>query len=85
MLLFELETSVLDDRRIRGAVKISLHWVRIICYVAVYYAFTGYYAELSMLYDVTPLSGFDACASVSEGRGRGGALGAVRSCLCLAG
>ncbi len=67
LLLFELETSVLDDRRIRGAVKIGLHWVRILCYLAVYYAFTGYYAELAMLYEVTPLSGFDACASLDRG------------------
>lgn len=67
LLLFELETSVLDDRRIRGAVKVSLHWIRILCYIAVYYAFTGYYAELVMLYEVTPLSGFDACASLDQG------------------
>lgn len=67
LLLFELETSVLDDKRIRGAVKISLHWVRILCYIAVYYAFTGYYAELTMLYDVMPMSGFDACAGLDYG------------------
>lgn len=67
LLLFELETSVLDDRRIRGAVKVGLHWIRIICYVAVYYAFTGYYAELAMLYQVTPVSNFDACGSLGQG------------------
>lgn len=67
LLLFELETSVLDDKRIHGPVKIALHWIRIICYVAVYYAFTGYYAELAMLYEVIPLNGFDACAAVDQG------------------
>jgi len=67
LLLFELETSVLDDRRIRGAVKLVLHGLRMLCYVAVFYAFTGYYAELEMLYDVVPLSGFDACAALDQG------------------
>ena len=67
LLLFELETSILDDRRIRGVVKFSLHWIRIFCYVAVFYAFTGYYAELLMLYDATALSSFDACAHVGQG------------------
>lgn len=66
LLLFELETSVLDDQRIRGWVKWCLHGIRLVCYGAVYYAFTGYYAELAMLYDVTPVAGFDACASLGQ-------------------
>ncbi|KAA1191765.1 hypothetical protein F0M18_09520 [Pseudohalioglobus sediminis] len=67
LLLFELETSVLDDRRIQGPVKWGLHGIRLLCYVAVFYAFTGYYAELVTLYEVTPMAGFDACASVGQG------------------
>ena len=67
LLLFELETSVLDDDKIRGPLKWALHWLRLVCYAAVFYAFTGYYAELVALYQVTPLSGFDACASVDQG------------------
>lgn len=67
LLLFELETSVLDDNRIQGWVKRGLHWVRLLCYAAVYYAFTGYYAELTMLYDASPLVGFDPCASLDQG------------------
>lgn len=67
LLMFELETSVLDDRKIRGATKWILHSLRLFCYAAIYYAFTGYYAELAMLYEVTPLSGFDACASLGDG------------------
>ena len=61
LLLFELETSVLDDNRIRGPVKWALHGIRGICYVAIVYAFTGYYAELVTLYQVEPLSVADAC------------------------
>lgn len=66
LLLFELETSVLDDRRIHGPVKWSLHGIRLLCYVAVFYAFTGYYAELGMLYDAVVVNNFDACASLGQ-------------------
>jgi len=67
LLLFELETSVLDDQKIKGGLKWGLFLVRLVCYGAVYYAFTGYYAELAMLYEVTPVTGFDACASLDQG------------------
>jgi multisubunit Na+/H+ antiporter MnhF subunit len=66
LLLFELETSLLDDRYIRGAVRWSLHGVRGICYVGVVYAFTGYYAELVTLYQVEPVSLAAACAELGQ-------------------
>ncbi len=66
LLLFELETSVLDDSKITGMVKWSLHGLRGLCYIAITYAFTGYYAELVMLYQVTPLSVTDACALLGQ-------------------
>ena len=66
LLLFELETSVLDDSKITGAVKWSLHGIRGLCYIAISYAFTGYYAELVTLYQVTPLSVADACSLLGQ-------------------
>ncbi|MEM9254266.1 MAG: hypothetical protein AAGA91_02400 [Pseudomonadota bacterium] len=63
LLLFELETWVLDDKYLRGATKLAIHGLRGICYIAIVYAFTGYFAELLMLYQVSPL--VDACALVS--------------------
>ena len=62
LLMFELETSVLDDRKIRGPVKWGLHGLRGFCYIALTYAFTGYYQELVTLYEVAPLSVGDACS-----------------------
>jgi hypothetical protein len=44
-----------------------LHGVRGICYVAIAYAFTGYYAELVTLYQVTPLTDFDFCSALGQG------------------
>ena len=61
LLMFELETAALDDRKIHGAVKWSLHGLRGICYIALLYAFTGYYQELVALYQVVPLALPDAC------------------------
>ncbi len=65
LLLFELETSVLDDRRIHGPVRWALHGIRGLCGIAIVYAFTGYYAELGPLYDVIPFAG-NACALADQ-------------------
>lgn len=67
LLLFELETSVLDDARIRGGVKYALHGIRLVCSAAIVYAFTGYYAELATLYEVSALPVNDACSLLGQG------------------
>ncbi|MEH6582430.1 MAG: hypothetical protein V7754_10890 [Halioglobus sp.] len=66
LLLFELETSVLDDSRIRGGVQVALHGVRGLCYLVIGYAFTGYFAELVTLYDVVPFPGMDPCTLLGQ-------------------
>ncbi|WP_116368350.1 hypothetical protein [Parahaliea mediterranea] len=67
LLLFELETSVLDDARIRGGVKYALHGTRLLCSVAIVYAFTGYYAEAVTLHQVTAMATQDACSLLGQG------------------
>jgi hypothetical protein len=67
LLMFELETSVLDDNKLRGGLKWVLHGLRGLCYLALGYAFTGYYNELVTLYQVTPLAVTDACTMVDSG------------------
>lgn len=66
LLLFELETAVLDDRFIRGPVKWALHGIRALCFIAVVYAFTGYFAELLWVYNVMPLAPNGFCALLGE-------------------
>ena len=66
LLLFELETSVLDDSRIRGWVKWSLHGIRGICYLAIVYAFTGYLSELNMITSVTAMTVVDHCSLLAQ-------------------
>ena len=61
LLMFELETAVLNDSSIRGWVKRGLHGLRGLCYIALVYALYGYWQEAATLYQVSPLSVADAC------------------------
>ena len=67
LLLFELETWVLDDSRIRGAVKWSLHGVRGCCYVFICWAFWGYCAKTLMYYDTALLPGIETLCTLADG------------------
>ncbi|MFK7830373.1 MAG: hypothetical protein AB8B57_11400 [Congregibacter sp.] len=67
LLLLELETSVLDDDQIQGWVKHSLHGVRLICGLAIVWAFVGYCAELNTLYQASVLDAWRGCEEVAEG------------------
>jgi len=63
LLMFELETCVLEDRHFTRAVTWSLHGLRALCYAFIVYAFYGYIANLTFLYEATVLSGVtDLCA-----------------------
>ncbi|MFK8043476.1 hypothetical protein [Congregibacter sp.] len=66
LLLFELETSVLDDEKIRGSVKFALHGIRLLCGAAIVWAFTGYCAELITLYKVTPMDAWSGCTQLTN-------------------
>ena len=63
LLMFELETWVLDDRQITPRVQTSLHAARALCMAIVVYAFYGYLTKLVFLYSVVPL-GTDLCSLV---------------------
>ncbi|MFT4613731.1 MAG: hypothetical protein ACI9NT_000872 [Bacteroidia bacterium] len=66
LLLFELETRVLEDELIHGWVKWLLHGARGLCYVAIVYAFTGYCTELQTLYQVVDLGVAQACSLLGQ-------------------
>ena len=66
LLLFELETSVLDDEKIRGPVKFALHGVRLLCGAAIVWAFTGYCSELITLYKVTLMESWNGCTQLAN-------------------
>ena len=67
LLMFELETYVLDDQQFTKAVTWSLHGLRALCYAFIVYAFYGYIANLTFLYETTALSGItDICALLPD-------------------
>ena len=67
LLMFELETCVLDDRHFTRAVTWSLHGLRALCYAFIVYAFYGYIANLTFLYDTTALPALtDVCSLLPE-------------------
>lgn len=57
LLMFELETFVLDDRHFTKPVTWTLQIVRIVCYTVIVYAFYGYVVNLTFLNGMEPLAG----------------------------
>ena len=66
LLLFELETYVLDDDKITGSVKRSLHGVRALCYLIIIYAFYGYLSKVGLLAQFVPHQISDLCTLASD-------------------
>ena len=62
LLMFELETYVLEDRHFTRPVALMLHGLRAICYGFIIYAFYGYIVNLMFLDGTVPLTGVgDLC------------------------
>lgn len=67
LLMFELETYVLEDRQFTKPVTWSLHGLRVLCYLFIVYAFYGYIQNLAFLYEATALPGVtDLCALLPD-------------------
>lgn len=67
LLLFELETFVIPDARLRGKLRWTLHGVRAFCYLFIVYAFYGYVLECLGLYRASPLDLADPCVLAGSG------------------
>ena len=65
LLLFELETAVIPDERLRGKIRFGIHGVRMLCTAAIVMAFLGYFGEWLTLLPSELLSGH-ACSRVTE-------------------
>ena len=62
LLMFELETWVLDDRQFTKPVALSLHGLRAACYIAILFAFVGYVDNMLSASDVFTVAGIsDLC------------------------
>lgn len=67
LLMFELETYVLDDQQFTTTVTWSLHGLRAICYAFIIYAFFGYIMNLAFIQATAPLADIaDLCGLVTD-------------------
>ena len=67
LLMFELETWVLDDRLITPRDMRLLHVLRAICYAFIGYAFYGYLTKLLFFMSAVPLAGVsDLCSMLGQ-------------------
>lgn len=61
LLLFELETYVFADEKIKGWLKLSLHSVRACCYIFVVFALYGYLTKLGFYTSFLPFQVDNLC------------------------
>jgi hypothetical protein len=65
LLMFELETYVLDDEHFTPRITWTLHGLRAFCFTIIVYAFYGYIVKMLFLLGATPLAGVaDICSMV---------------------
>jgi hypothetical protein len=68
LLMFELETYVLEERHFTRTITWGLHGLRAFCYAFIVYAFYGYIANLTFLYETVLLTGITDLCSLLPGR-----------------
>jgi len=66
LLMFELETYVLDEHHFTKPVTWSLQGVRVICYSIITYAFYGYVAKVMFLGNVTALADINNLCALAD-------------------
>lgn len=62
LLIFELETAVISDDRLRGGLKWFLLTIKSICYFFIVYAFYGYLSKYGVITNLQPFSIADVCS-----------------------
>jgi len=66
LLLFELETYVIDDSKLVGSTKWSLHSIRAFCYIFILYSLYGYFTKVGLIGQFTPSQITDLCSLGKE-------------------
>ena len=66
LLLFELETSVIDDDKLIGATKWTIHGVRAFCYIFILYSLYGYMTKVGLIGQFSPHQITDLCTLAKE-------------------
>lgn len=66
LLLFELETYVIDDKNLKGATKWTLHGIRGFCYIFILYSLYGYMMKVGLIEQFSPHQITDLCSLAKE-------------------
>ena len=64
LLLFELETAVIPDEKLSGALKWLLSGIRAVCYFFITYSLYGYIVKLGLVTDLVPFVTDNVCALI---------------------
>ncbi len=67
LLLFELETAVVSDEKLRGGLKWVFTGVRVVAYSFILWAFWGYITKYGLVANTLPFSIADVCSLVGSG------------------
>jgi hypothetical protein len=62
LLLFELETAVIPDEKLKGGLKWLLMAIRVVSYFFIVYAFYGYIYKYGVVTDFAPIRIADVCS-----------------------
>ena len=66
LLMFELETWVLEDRHFTRPVAFALHGMRAICYLFIVSAFYGYIVDALFVHQVLPLADVSSICGLAD-------------------
>ena len=67
LLMFELETYVLEDHQIRGVTKVMLSSTKILCYTIISYSFYGYLTKYAVVANTQILLVDNVCDLIVSG------------------
>ncbi len=67
LLLFELQTAVISDEKLRGPLKWALGGISSVCYLFIVYAWYGYLTKSGTVSNVVPFATEDVCALIGTG------------------
>ncbi|MFC1719805.1 hypothetical protein ACFL00_01525 [Pseudomonadota bacterium] len=64
LLVFEFETAILTDEKLKGGVKWFLAVLKVVCYLLIIWSFYGYLSKYLLITDLLPFSIADVCSLV---------------------
>jgi len=64
LLIFELETYILDDEQIKGKAKWAINGIRVFCYLVIVYSFYGFISKFNLLHTTMPFISNDVCSLI---------------------